>query len=66
MSASEFKHAVYQDIYGGMRALVDAGETFDFVTLAMHFEQSLPESESSHIWQAMKDLLDKEIGRAHV
>ena len=62
LSAGEFKHAVYQDIYGGMRALVDAGETFDFVTLAMHFEQSLPEAESSHIWQAMKDLLDKAVG----
>ena len=62
LSAGEFRHAVYQDIYGGMRALVDAGETFDFVTLAMHFEQSLPESESNHIWQAMKDLLDKAVG----
>ena len=62
LSASEFRHSVYQEIYSAMRTIVDSGETFDPVTLAMHFEQSLPQSEASHVRQGMADLLEKSIG----
>jgi len=58
----EFRHSVYQEIYSAMRTIVDSGETFDPVTLTMHFEKLLPESEASHVRQAMADLLEKSVG----